>query len=390
MNALIKKFLNYICHLLTCLVNFGQNFMCRRESVKLWKISDEKPSEEDKEAYKRHKAYLKRFGFKAVKRDFYVYARYLREAGNDPMYIIPTTIVHKYLTAILNPIPYNDYMEDKNMFDKILPREYLPHTLFRRMGGKWYDSEYQMISFEKVREIISSNVKGDGFIVKPTHGNSGKGIVVFRKEGNIWNSFDGRGDFVSLISKSEWGAEDLIGQELIVQNEFLNHFCDTAVNTFRIIIYNSPINGSIRLIWSGLKIARQGSVVDNVHSGNLVFGVDRNGKLATYGCDQYGNKFSKINGIDFAKEEIFIPHYNKIIDLVKTLCPKLLPHRLIAFDIALDKDGNPVIIEYNLRGYSGWYCQFSGSYMLGDKTDEILSYLSEHRKNVDKFYYKIN
>ena len=51
---------------------------------------------------------------------------------------------------------------------------------------------------------------------------------------------------------------------------------------------------------------------------------------------------------------------------------------MVALDIAVDKNNNPTLIEYNINGFSYWLFQFSGQVALDGFTDEIIEYCKEH------------
>lgn len=391
MNKLIKKILNWICHFLTVVLNRGQRFICYQEGLRMWTLPKGKLTDEEKNDFKRHKKYLKQFGFHAVKRDFFVFRKYLIDKGRDPMYIIPSYVVHNYLTAFFNPITYDAYFSDKNFFDKILPTSHLPKTFFRRINGQWFDADYKPLSFLRIMEELKDRNNIKSIIVKPSRdSSSGKGVKLFNNENGKWVEFNGSVSFFENISQNYWKDSDLIVQEVIEQSPYISQFSSTSVNTFRIVIYNSLIDNNQYLIWAGLRIGKNGSILDNNHAGGLMFGLDSRGKISSYGTDQYGKKTGFFNGIDFENGEFIIPEFSSIINFAKSTSINLLPNRFIAFDIALDKNNKPLIIEYNLRAYGGWACQFAGDYMFGEKTDEILKILSQYSREIEKFFYKIN
>lgn len=391
MKSIIKQGMGGLCDFLTGCINRGQRIMCWMETKNLYRIPKGQNTKEIKQEYRRYKAHLKQFGLKATKRDFYVFRSYLSDKGNDPAYIVPKYVVNNLITPVLNPGTSYSYFEDKNMGSKILPDEWIPDTLFRRMDSGWYNTGYQKVSFEEIKDELNRMPSGEAVIVKPAqNSSSGKAIRIFQHTDNRWFDISDRDADLWEALQKDWEKRDLIVQRVIRQSPRLNRLCDTSVNTFRTVIYNSPVDGECHLIWCGLRIGAKGSIVDNNHAGGLIFGVDKNGKLGKYGTDQYGNKYTEFNGINFAEEEFVFPEYDKIIGLAKKAAPYILPMRLIAFDITLDAAGKPLIIEYNIVAYSGWLCQFAGDYMLGDKTDEILKYVTDNRRRGKKVFYRLS
>ena len=88
--------------------------------------------------------------------------------------------------------------------------------------------------------------------------------------------------------------------------------------------------------------------------------------------------------IDFEKNDFIIPDIDKVWDFAKEVT-KAIPHmRLFQLDIAIDKDNNPRLIEYNVRAFSPWLYQFTTGPALGDCTDEILQYCIAHKKEATR------
>lgn len=326
-----------------------------------------------------------------LKRDFFVFREFFVINGNDPSFIVPDYIAHNYLTPILNPIEYNAYFEDKNMLDKIIPKKFLPRTFMRRINGKWYDDNYTMIEFDKLNDLLKDLKEGSKIVVKLTrNSSSGKGVEMYEKKEGGWKNITDKKDLSETNLFNKWKNKDLIIQEGVKQSDFFNQFNETSVNTLRLVVYNSPVDGQAYLIWGGFRVGGKGSFIDNNHAGGIMFGIKSNGEINSYGTDMYGNRYTEFNDVRFDSQKFIIPDYEELVGFAKKMAELLLPNRFIAFDIAVDLYNRPVVIEYNLRGYGGWACQFAGDCMLGDKYDEILSYLSKHRKDVKKVFYEIN
>lgn len=57
-----------------------------------------------------------------------------------------------------------------------------------------------------------------------------------------------------------------------------------------------------------------------------------------------------------------------------------MPHLgILSWDITLDKDAKPIIIEINTTGQSAWFCQMvNGEPLFGENTAEMLKMI-KHR-----------
>ena len=144
-----------------------------------------------------------------------------------------------------------------------------------------------------------------------------------------------------------------------------------------IISYRSVIDEQIYILSAAIRIGHEGSVVDNLHAGGGFVGIDVvTGEMQHEVLDQYGNRTSVINGIDFSKERFSIPNWEDVIMFAKDVSGRNPHCRLIALDIAIKKNGKPVLIEWNVTPYSFsyWIPMMTGATPFGDKTEEIIEY----------------
>lgn len=385
----IKIILNHICRFLTWIINLGQRFFCKIDTKERYKVSPAVESKACAEDYKKFKAYMSSFGLPAPKREFKVFWPSMVEGGSNPIYMLPQETANIYVMPVLNPIPLREYFEDKNLFDKILPPSTLPKTILRRMGGKWYDAAYHLLSGE-VLPLLNREAPGKEIVIKPSrHSSSGRGVDIFSLRDRHWVSKTTGRLLTDEEIRSVWGDNDLIVQEAFLQHEFMSQFNPTSVNTIRMYIYRSIADGTPRYIWSGVRIGGKGSVVDNSHSGGIMIGLNPDGEFSDYGFDQWGNRVTEFNGIDFKNSSLRLPWFEELQDFAFKCSAYLFPNRLIAFDLTIDPEGRPAILEYNLRGYAPWCMQFAGARPLGDYTDEILEYVVAHKELSRKFYYSI-
>lgn len=299
-------------------------------------------------------------------------------------YIVPENIGHSYIESKLNPQKYCVYYEDKGVFAKIFPRNWLPtHLIYRINGGTLLDADYHPINvisfFSSSQEICqylrqhSSSVR---FIIKPSVDScSGRGVLLLDiRDGLLCITKTGKivdGQFLYNYHNN------FVLQEAIVQHPQLAYFCKSSVNTLRICTYRSVQDEEIVVTAAAIRIGHEGSVVDNLHAGGGFVGINvRTGQLFHQVLDQYGNRHSSLNGINFATNTFNIPYWEKIIDFAKdvSLCN---PHcRIFALDITINKQGTPILIEWNLSGFSYWIPMMIGVTPFGDKTDEIVEYCS--------------
>ena len=72
-------------------------------------------------------------------------------------------------------------------------------------------------------------------------------------------------------------------------------------------------------------------------------------------------------GVRFA--DVVVPSYGAAVELVKRLHKRLAHFKIIGWDIGIDKDGDPVLIEFNTNPGQN---QYSCGPTFGDLTDRVL------------------
>ena len=63
--------------------------------------------------------------------DFRLFSQFI---GNNPS-IVPEYVLHSIIEPVFLPRAYQQFYNDKNMYDKLLPKEYLAKSVFRCIDG---------------------------------------------------------------------------------------------------------------------------------------------------------------------------------------------------------------------------------------------------------------
>lgn len=320
------------------------------------------------------------FGREVDVRYYRVYATYIGKNEN----IVPANILKSIIEPILNEERYLPFYDDKNVYNKLLPKEYLPVTFLRRICGHYYDEDYNAIPTHKISldYILQGLKEKDKFIIKPsTDSTSGKGILLFKKhQEESYRSHNG--DLFSIDFINSFYKNDFIIQEYINQHHFTAQFNATSANTYRVSTYRSVISNKVHILGIVMRIGKKDAVVDNIHAGGYIVGVKSHGSLNNYLTNHYGHRISKWNDVDFKNSSFVTPHFNLIIDFAKQISLRILHARLLALDIIIDKNENPKLIEYNTGGFSDWLFELNTGSVFGDFTDEIISFCLERQNSI--------
>lgn len=286
---------------------------------------------------------------------------------------LPLEVCAIVVEPILNPRKYISYYDDKNSLPHIMNRDWLPTTYLRSVRGHvYFDNGILVTEASKAIEEIPSN----RIIVKPSCEQSGRGVQIFTRGKN--NKFENKnGEELTLGLLTEKWKSDWLVQDCIVQSDELSQFNPTSINTIRIATYRS-INGEITPIGHVLRVGGQGSEVDNAHQGGMFCGIDEKGNLGKFFCDAYARTTTKFNGIDVANTNYRISNFEKIREFVCSAASRIQHHDLVAFDIAITKNGTPNIIEINVRGFSAWLFEMTQLSTFGSYTEEIIQRCSNN------------
>lgn len=377
------KITNYCISKLDWLMSFIiQRFIMEKEISEIMKISKvpyfKRPMEDEwVMKWKQLSSYVN-------KKYYRTFSYYI---GNN-VNIVPDDICHNVIEPILNPKRFLSAYEDKCLFDKMLwssfNRNITPITYIKNIGGANFDINYTPIKSIDVA-INEIPLEIDRLIIKKSiDSSSGKDVVFVQRDINGCFKDCSTGEAFSEQYLIKTFNQNYVVQKAMSQSSFMSQFCKTSVNTIRIAVYRSVRTNIPSVINAIIRIGKDGSLVDNAHAGGMFVGVDNDGVLGKYCCNQYGKTVPIFNGIDFSSTTYQIPNYESVKEFAEKVASALPHQRLLALDVMLDKDDNPVLLEYNIRAFSVWLFQFTNGAGFGEFTDEIIEYCKEHRKEATR------
>ncbi len=306
---------------------------------------------------------------------YQIFSRYI---GND-INIMPMEVLSGIVEPVLIPESYRDFYSDKNSLDLLFHDLSRPQTLARNIEGLWYDKNY--IPTTNPLGFIDSDAKPDRIILKPTRDCSGHGVKLYVLKDRRY--IDSEGNSLTLDYLSSQYKSNFLIQNAIVQSPFMSQFNPSSVNTLRVATYRSVKTGQVHVINAIIRIGASGKNVDNAHSGGMFVGVDKtDGMVGKYVCDYLGHTGNRFNNVDFEHNTFTIPEWENVCAFAKSVSERIIQHNLVALDIALDEMGNPVLIETNIGGFSGWLFQFTNGSVFGEFTDEVMDYCWDRYKHM--------
>lgn len=270
--------------------------------------------------------------------DLYSHEYFYSRTGIYSKEYIPTNLHAVELLCKANDHRRTAAFGDKNMADILLKGVKMPHTLLKRMNGYYY-YEGRPVSEE---EAISLCQNMTDVLFKPVNLSKGKGIKNFTV---INGRTEKEGKSVSDLFH-EYGDNFQI-QERVQQHERMSALNPTSVNTLRIVTYRSGMD--ILLIYAVVRIGKLGSVVDNQCAGGISAIIDEKGCLGKYAFGGYEEDNIEKTDTGVVINGYQLPSYEKAIEAVKKLHYQLPYFNLIGWDICIDKEGDPVLLEFNTR-----------------------------------------
>lgn len=356
------------------ITNFPYNFAKkisitqRRNFAKsdLNKTSNSKPIDQHQKAtilkywkpFLNNKQHRKAFDIKW----FDVY-NYTNRFGYKIERYIPDGFYYSVVDPFLTNINDAHVIDDKNLYDLYFPDVNQPKTIIHKINNVFLDQKYNIIEEkEAINQCICQNI-----IIKPAvQTEAGQGIVVWKQEK----------DSIEELKKNLSNSDNFIVQEFIEQHKILSDFCDTCVNTMRLVTL--LWENEVHLTSSVLIMGGANAKTNHLHGGGIVCGILPSGQLQSMAFDGKLNCYEKHpNGQVFS--EITVPNFEKCVDMVKKLAPRLSRFsKLLNWDVTLDKNGNPILIEVNITW--GGSVQIAGGPALGDLTEEILTCIAQGNK----------
>lgn len=252
-----------------------------------------------------------------------------------------------------------DAWDDKNLFEKVLPGFPFPEAVARNIHGAWYDKQYNLIDRNSVCALVRENLP---VIIKPSI-ESGRSRGVQKIETS---------DQVERIISDY--KENFIIQKLIKPCPELKKVSINSVPILRMITFfiaDEPVFGSATLRTNTCSEAVADNYITKDGGGMLVIGVGEDGCLKGTGIYSGGKTISCMpNGVPF--EGMQIPQFDKLKDVVLKAHRQMPMYQSIGWDVTVDENYNPIIMEYNLKGMGIYYYQLANGPLFGQYTDEMI------------------
>lgn len=355
-NYLTKLYENFFCEL------SKKSMECFRIDAKeLFSENVKKLTlEQQEKIYQYWKKYTEDF-------DISYHKYYIDRTGLFDERFIPDDLFVGFIDGYLNNRAIEPGVADKNYFDLYLKGFKLPETYVRLINGIFEDKNYNIISKEEAKDTLYNKGK---FVVKPSMASyGGKDVAILENASK--KEID---DFFENLS-----SNNLIFQECIEQCDETAKLHPKSLNTIRIMTL--ILDNEVKILPCAFRVGVGSSRVDNASFGGIYCKINEDGTLSSFAYDALGKRFDKHpDGGEFSN--VKFEFMDKIKALVKEAAQRFPHFRLVGWDIAINNNNEPVIIEANLTMSGMDVIETICGPLFGEYTDQVLEevFLKKHNK----------
>ena len=288
---------------------------------------------------------------------------------------IPENIYYAYIEPFYNRKTFAPCCDDKCYYSERFPENAAscgvqrPIIILRNINGLFFDEKFNILKFEEAVGLLSG--VDSGYVIKESITGTGGNRIIFVERGIKKSS----GEIQKIFKRY---SKDFVVEALIDQCEELSALNPSSVNTIRFITFMNE--SGVKILSSVMRIGGIGSRTDNFSTGGMACGIDKQGILKSVGYDQAYNKYEKIhpNGRKFAG--VKVPGFDEAGKLVKELHHRFGHFRIISWDIAIGKNYEPILIEFNLTPQSIDFHQINNGPLFGNITETVLKEVFKKKK----------
>lgn len=304
----------------------------------------------------------------AFKPNYNTFKTYMNRTGKFDVTYLPHGIRRNFLENVTANPAYRTAFQNKAYLSKIYLNIKQPTVVIRKIEGIYYDADYNKISLKKAIQICLDRLENTEIVVKPSGLSGGKGVVFLREA-------------TEEILRDEFKKipKLMVVQEAIKQHPDMAKLNPSTVNTVRLTTYLDK--RTVVPLAALVKIGNAGVRVDNYKHGGHILGIDiETGHSLPYALNVGLERVTMLpTGIDLS-EGIDIPNFKELLETAKKAHLHTPKMKVISWDIAIDEEGDAMIIEANYGGDLRMHQSTTGS-VFGDYLEEFLE-----RYLVKRFY----
>lgn len=286
--------------------------------------------------------------------------------GIEDVRIIPREVLRKDIIPFFNDKGMINSYTDKNFYDILFSEFNQPTTIIKNVRGHFFTNRNEHISPDDAKDILLN--ADTEYIIKSSDIENGRTIRKLKVDDGQFLINNNYLSFSELLS--EYNHNFTI-QKIIKQHDAMAKLHPYSVNTLRIVTLRW--NNEINHLYTFCRFGVNKSIKDNAGQGGIVVGVKDNGEFMELGANRYKKVKKHPTTNILIKELDKVPNYDRCINLAKTMHKNILHQDFVSWDIAIEKNGDPIFIECNFYGSAIVNQIALERPLFGDLTDEILN-----------------
>ena len=281
---------------------------------------------------------------------------YAKTGMIDPRFV-PDDVFHRIIRPKMNDYQLGAAWSDKAYTDWVVRDVKTVRSVVRCVNGRLLNEQYELIDRKATNIILNSY---ETLVLKPTmFTDTGKNVI---------------------LAHAPFSINDIIahyGRFFVVQIPLKQHpemalLNESSVNTIR--IDTILLGMEAHSVSAFVKAGQPGEFTDNGGGEKRIFIGIRDGKYVDYAIDHDCNRFYTIpSGYSFAKQAV--PFFKEMCAAAEKAHTHVAHFGLAFWDMSVDVNGEPTIVEMNLRYPDSYIPQVASGPFFGNYTDEVLSYI---------------
>ncbi len=253
-----------------------------------------------------------------------------------------------------------------------------------------------LATMEDVNEFNWNRIRKN-FVIKPTNGHAGKGVVAFKKKsGDVWLDVINRRwteeelrihcyDILEGQYSSHGSEAKVIVEERIISHPTLTEYSYLGTPDIRVIVFNKvPIMAYMRLP------TKESEGRANQSQGAIGVGIDIATGLTTYAAANKTELIRYLPGTDKELRGILIPFWDKVL-LTAVKASEAAGLIYGGVDIFIHKEKGPMVVELNYRpGLSIQIANQAGLRKRLERVEDLNVLSAEHGIRIAKALFAEN
>lgn len=292
---------------------------------------------------------------------------YSTQNGIKDVRYIPENLYYSKIEPYYNRKAFAKCCDDKCYYSERFPENAAPsgfkrpRSILRNINGLFFGENFEFLTVEQSARLLSK--QNNGYVIKESITGTGGNRIIFVEPGEA-KSVD---EIVDIFIRYK---KDFVVESLIEQCKEMKALNPSSINTIRFITFLDA--DGVHLLSTVVRMGGIDSRTDNFSTGGIACGVDEQGQMKPVAYDQQYNRYdTHPNGCKFGGMQI--PSYDAAVSLVKTLHKRFGHFRIISWDIAIDSNYVPTIIEFNLTPQSIDVHQINNGPLFGNLTEKVIT-----------------